>query len=261
MAEEREPTAAEVAANVARTEAETLERAANAKFYDAQTLRAEAETEKFRQEALEAAQKLKTAEFFTQQAAFGTEQVRISTEELIRKEKDLKAHDLLNHVYNFHGAVTAASVKSCIDQLSLWTRQEPGCDIEIVFHSPGGGVFDGMHLWDHIQWVRDRGHHVTTTAMGYAASMGGILLQAGDKRVMGRESYVLIHEVSSGAGGTTAAIEDEVEFMKKVQKRIIKIFVDRSVLTARQIETKWKRKDWWLDSDECQRLGLVDEVR
>ena len=48
--------------------------------------------------------------------------------------------------------------------------------------------------------------------------------------------------------------------MKKLQKRIIKIFVKRSNMTAAFIEKRWRRKDWWITSDEALKLGLVDEV-
>ena len=52
-----------------------------------------------------------------------------------------------------------------------------------------------------------------------------------------------------------------MEWVKKIQKRILNIFAERSKMTARQIERKWHRKDWWLSSDDCLRLGFVDEVK
>ena len=84
-------------------------------------------------------------------------------------------------------------------------------------------MIDGMALFDYIQQVKAMGHHVTTGCMGYAASMAGILLQAGHRRVMGRESYVLIHEVAAGAAGKIGEIEDTVEFLKKIEDRVLDI--------------------------------------
>ena len=174
------------------------------------------------------------------------------------------AGDEFHHVYRFIGNVTDESAKKCIDQLSIWSRTskegEP-CSIEIIFNSGGGSVIAGMALFDFIQELRGKDHHITTVAMGMAASMAGILLQAGDERVMGKQAYVLIHEAQFGVGGSMGQVEDEVEFVKKIQKRIVKIFAERSKLTAAQINRKWKRKNWWLDSDECLKLGIVDEVR
>jgi ATP-dependent Clp endopeptidase proteolytic subunit ClpP len=170
------------------------------------------------------------------------------------------ADNRFNHMYVFTEAVGAQSVAKCINQLDIWSRLDPTCSITIVFNSPGGSVIDGMSLFDYITQLQDAGHHITTRAMGYAASMAGILLQAGNTRQMGREAYILVHEISTVTGGTMGQIEDEVEFLKKIQKRIVAIFAKRSKLSAKEIEKRWKRTDWWIDSDDALKLGIVDEV-
>lgn len=177
-----------------------------------------------------------------------------------REEEERLAADKYHYVYAFTDSVSSHSVEGCIEQLTTWMRTSPDCSIEIIFHSPGGEVIPGMALFDFIQRVRAGGHHVTTMALGMAASMAGILLQAGDHRVMGKEAWVLIHEASFGAVGKVGEVEDVVEWVKKVQKRILNIFASRSKLTARQIARRWKRKDWWLSSEDCLELGFVDEV-
>ena len=170
------------------------------------------------------------------------------------------ADNRFHHVYTFTEPVAGNSVGKCMTQLDVWKRIDPSCEITIVFNSPGGSVIDGMALFDYILQLRDAGHKVTTRAMGYAASMAGILLQAGTVRQMGREAYVLIHEISTVTGGTMGQIEDEVTFLKMIQKRIIDIFASRSKIGREKIERGWKRKDWWLDSTEAMKLGFVDEV-
>lgn len=178
-----------------------------------------------------------------------------------RKEKSELAKDQHHHVYLFDESVGASSVKKCITTLSEWDRLDPTCDIEIVFDSPGGSVIDGMHLWDFLSMIKSRGHKLTTVALGMAASMAGILLQAGDVRVLGRESYLLIHEVSFGAGGKIGEVEDEVAFVKKIQGRVLDIFAARSHLSRTKIASNWRRRDWWLDSSEAIKCGFVDELR
>jgi Vilmaviridae head maturation protease len=191
----------------------------------------------------------------------------------LKREQEKRLRELasneFHHVYYFSQDVRHDSVQKCMDMLQQWHRNEPGCDMEIIFNSPGGSIVDGMALWDFVQVLRSEGHHVTTSALGMAASMAGILLQAGDKRVMGRESWVLIHEASFFAGGKIGEVEDTVTWVKKVQERIIKIFVERAQaantatkpLTAAQIKKQWTRTDWWISSDEALQLGLVDELR
>lgn len=186
-------------------------------------------------------------------------------------KKEKREHELASdhyaHIYRFNSAVNEASVKECINRLTLWSRIHPGTDIEIIFNSPGGSVTDGMALFDFIQDLRRGGHRVTTTARGIAASMAGILLQAGDVRRMGKEAWVLIHQASFGSSGSFGAVEDTVEWVRKVQERIIDIFAARAAgsgvdkpITRNQLKKSWERKDWWLSSDECLKLGIVDEV-
>ncbi|KKL89792.1 hypothetical protein LCGC14_1911150 [marine sediment metagenome] len=205
-----------------------------------------AETRKNQAEALE----------FEAQAALSV----ILLDQTRRKEQEYLAADKYNFVYIFDDPVNANSVKSCIAQLTIWMRNNPKQDVEIIFNSPGGSVVEGMALFDFIQLVRGKGHHVTTTALGMAASMAGILLQAGDKRVMGKEAWVLIHEGSFGAVGSVGEVEDTVDWVKRITKRIAKIFAARSNLSAAQVERRWKRKDWWLSSDDCLKLGFVDDI-
>ncbi len=186
--------------------------------------------------------------------------VKMTRDDEERAYKAAAARDERHHVYQFDSSVTAASVKPCISKLSEWARLEPNCDITIVFNSPGGSVIDGFALWDFLATLKKNGHHLTTVCRGMAASMGGILLQAGDKRVIGSESVLLVHEISFGAGGKIGEVEDEVAFAKMLTQRVLKIFANRTKMTARQIDAKWKRKDWWMDSDEALKLGFVDEI-
>lgn len=204
------------------------------------------------------------AEFATTQTRMGIAQAtvqEIAAGQAEQAEKERLTANKYNFVYTFDGEVSGTSVKACIDQLTKWERLHPKVGIEIVFNSPGGSVLDGMALFDFIQSLRHKGHKITTVAYGYAASMAGILLQAGDVRIIGRESYILIHEISFGTMGKIGEVEDEVAFINKIQNRVLDIFAARCKLTKRQLKHKWQRKDWWLDSSEAIRDGFVDKVR
>lgn len=241
--ETREPTPEERDKHTAEAEKHRAE----AEYFRAQVEQERAYTR-------ETAARARTAEA----EAWKAELEREKAEETRRKEL---AGNEYHHVYYFKGGVDTNSAEACAKQLQYWQRTEPGCPVEIVFFSPGGSVIAGMALYDCIQQLRAAGHHVTTSTIGFAASMGGILLQAGDVRIMGRESYILIHEVATAMIGKIAEIEDEVEFVRKIQSRVLDIFASRSKLTKAQLQRRWRRKDWWIDSTEALKLGLVDEVR
>lgn len=185
----------------------------------------------------------------------------IGARALERREAEYLHHDRFHHIYNFEYEVGSKSVRACMEALTTWSREAPKCPIEIIFTSPGGSVTAGFALWDFLRALQSKGHHITTVAYGYAASMAAILLQVGDTRIMGSESWMLIHEVSSWADGKIGEMEDTMEWLKKMSSRVVDIFAARSNLTRKQIEAKWTRRDWWLDSEEALRLGLIDSIR
>jgi len=227
----------------------------------AETEKAQAEARKALAEAMKTEHEAEVARIEADEARYALKKVEINFERDKEKRQRELADNTYHHIYYFNSAVNSTSVKECMEELAYWHRSCPDCDIEIIFFSPGGSVIDGMALFDYIQQIRTQGHHVITTCLGYAASMAGILLQAGDQRVMGKESYILIHEVSFGAGGKIGEVEDEVAFVKKIQSRVLDIFAARSKLSKSAIARKWRRKDWWLDSTEALKLGFVDELR
>jgi len=170
-------------------------------------------------------------------------------------------NDEENFLYRFNKDVSSSSVAACMSKLTQWHRKDPECAIELVFSSPGGSIIDGFELFDFIQDLRNKGHHITTGSLGMAASMAGILLQAGTTRWIGHQAWMMIHRAAFGAIGKTFEIEDEVKLVKRIEERCLDIFVSRSHLTKQKIKRNWDRKDWWIDADECLELGLVDEVK
>jgi len=176
------------------------------------------------------------------------------------RQKELNT-DEENHLYRFSKDVNHNSVTACMSKLTQWHRKNPKCKMEIVFSSPGGSIIDGFELFDFIQEMRAKGHKIITGSLGMAASMAGILLQAGDVRWIGHQSWMMIHRAAFGAIGKTYEVEDEVRLVKRIEDRILDIFTSRSKLTRQKLKRNWDRKDWWIDADECVKVGLVDEVR
>ena len=220
-----------------------------------------AEDVKFLAEAAKLEQERLRAAAETDLAAAAAAQAQLTLErDKYRRTLELSGDE--HHLfYPYNGVVGNDGVNNCIEVLTTWMRTRPGENIEIQFNSPGGSMTAGFALWDHIQLIKSYGHQVTTSSIGVAASMAGVLLQAGHERVIGRESWMLIHQGSMGAVGKMGDIEDTVEWAKRMQDRIINIFAERSSLSPEEIRTHWERRDWWLSSDEALELGLVDRVR
>ena len=220
-----------------------------------------AETEKVRAETAKLEAETARAISEAENAANMTIVARYARESVERETAATFAANDYHRVYLFNGLVGEGSVRLAINRLTEWHRLYPGKDIEIIFTSGGGSVVDGMALFDFILDLRAQGHRVTTSSLGIAASIAGILLQAGDWRTMGKEAWMMIHEASFHAEGKTFEVEDTVEWIKKVQERILDIFAERSTMNHEEIKEKWSRRNWWIDSAEALRLGFVDALR
>lgn len=167
-------------------------------------------------------------------------------------------------ILNIFDAIIPPKTDQWIDALEHWGLRDPEEPITININSPGGSVTDGLALYDTIQRLRRKGHVVTTRGMGLVASMAGVLLQGGDVRVMDKRAKLLIHEGSTsvrrGEQITAGDMEDMKFFGDMLRADILDILAERSTLTKRQIENRWKRRDWVLSADEALKLGFVDSV-
>lgn len=193
-------------------------------------------------------------------AVADADRAEIELAEARRRDADALADPARRLVYTFYAEVDDESVRTAMNTLGAWSRREPGAPITVVLNSPGGRVLDGLALYDFLHHLRSLGHYLRIEVLGRAASMGGVLLQAGDDRVIGANAFLLVHEVSGGVEGKSSELTDRVEFYELMEKRLLAILASRSSLTERQIKAKWNRKDWWLTADEAVALGFADTI-
>jgi ATP-dependent Clp endopeptidase proteolytic subunit ClpP len=163
-------------------------------------------------------------------------------------------------VYDFASSVDGYSISLAVQDLNDWAdySSEP---ILIRLNSPGGSIMDGFMLFDFIRLLREqRGIEVNVMCLGMAASMGSILLQAGARRYIGKNSWFMVHEPSSLAYGGASVVHDEASLLKRLHRQLCGILAERSTLTLRQILAKCERKDWWMTASEAVEFGFADEV-
>lgn len=174
--------------------------------------------------------------------------------------KYLKARPQSKGHFAFVGPVHEDSVHRLIDKLEIWSETHPGGDINLTINSQGGSVIDGFAFYDYLQTLKSRGHKLTTVGVGMCASMGGVLLQAGDERIVSPRCWLLIHEVQGITAGSFSQMEDDMKFNERLQDQALDILAERSALSRRQIKNRWKRKDWWIDAREALKGGFVDRI-
>jgi ATP-dependent Clp endopeptidase proteolytic subunit ClpP len=217
---------------------------------------------------LEAAELRKTiaearkAELEAERAEHDLAEARHKFDRLAREHAEADAYDDDQHRrYYFNTSVSDGAVERLRKTLRMWSKLDPGCDIEIVVNSGGGSVFAGLDIGDLMQQMSDAGHRITVVVAGMAASMAGVILQFADHRVIGRNSYLHLHEVSTGAIGKASDLEDTAELAKRLTKQAAAVYARRATLTADEIYKRMRRRELWLDADEALELGFVDEIR
>ncbi len=131
-------------------------------------------------------------------------------------------------------------------------------DIQIYLNSPGGGVYAGLGIYDTMQFINP---DVATICTGMAASMGAVLLAAGEKgkRTALKHSRIMIHQPSSGTQGTLSDMEIALKETVKVRDELYNILAQHTGKTFKQIQNDSDR-DFWMSSEEAKEYGLIDEV-
>ncbi len=131
-------------------------------------------------------------------------------------------------------------------------------DIHIYLNTPGGSVYAGLGIYDTMQFVRSR---VATICTGMAASMGAVLLVAGEKgmRAALPHSRVMIHQPMGGIQGQASDIEITAKEILKLKDELYQIISDHSGQTMKKIRQDADR-DYWMTAAEALAYGMIDKV-
>lgn len=143
-------------------------------------------------------------------------------------------------------------------QLLFLESENPTKDIAFYINSPGGVVSAGLAIYDTMQYIRSP---VSTVCIGQAASMGSLLLAAGEKgkRYALPNSRIMVHQPSGGAQGQAADIEIQAREILTLRRRLNEIYVAHTGQTLEDIEQALER-DRFMSAEEAKEFGLVDEV-
>lgn len=143
-------------------------------------------------------------------------------------------------------------------QLLFLESENPKKDISIYINSPGGVVSSGLAIYDTMQYIRSP---ITTVCVGQAASMGSLLLAAGDPghRIALPNSRVMVHQPSGGYRGVASDIERHAEEIIELKQRLNEIYVKHTGKPYEVIEETLDR-DSFMTAEEAQEFGIVDKV-
>lgn len=145
-----------------------------------------------------------------------------------------------------------------VAQLLHLAYEDPKADIQLYINSPGGSVYDGLAIFDTMQFIKP---DVATFGIGLQASMGAFLLSSGakGKRYALPNARVMIHQPSSGTHGKITDQEITLREGIYLKKRLNEILAKNTGQKLAKIEKDVDR-DFWMSAEESVKYGIVDKV-
>lgn len=145
-----------------------------------------------------------------------------------------------------------------VAQLLFLEAENPKKEISMYINSPGGVVTSGMAIYDTMQFIRPP---VVTLCVGQAASMGSLLLAAGEKgmRAALPNARIMVHQPSGGFQGQATDIMLHAQEILNLKKRLNEIYVKHTGQALKRIEDALER-DMFLTADAAREFGLIDRV-
>jgi ATP-dependent Clp protease protease subunit len=143
-------------------------------------------------------------------------------------------------------------------QLLFLEAENPKKEIAMYINSPGGVVTSGMAIYDTMQFIKPA---VSTLCTGQAASMGSLLLAAGEKdmRFALPNASIMVHQPSGGYQGQATDIMIHAQFTERLKRRLNEIYVKHTGNDYDTVEAALER-DNFMSSEEAKEFGLIDNV-
>ena len=171
---------------------------------------------------------------------------------------DIYSRLLKERIIFLSGPVNDAVSTLVVAQLLYLEADNPKKEISFYINSPGGSVSAGLAMYDTMQFIRPA---VSTMVTGMAASMGSLLLTAGEKemRFSLPNSRIMVHQPSGGFQGQASDIERHAQDIIKIKRRLNEIYVSHTGQPYEVIE-KTLDRDHFMAPEEAVEFGLVDQV-
>lgn len=161
----------------------------------------------------------------------------------------------------FNQEVDERIVEKVVIPLMDFEKDSSMDPVTIIFATVGGSVSDGFILCNIIDTYTKP---LNIIVLGYAASMGTIMLAAGSHnpnvtRKCYPFTYALLHAGSTAFSGESLTVQDTLEFNKRVDEKVKKFIVTHTNVSEEEYE-QHERKQWFLDAEDMLKYGFIDEI-
>lgn len=182
----------------------------------------------------------------------------IESDGRIERAYDIYSRLLKDRIIFIGEEILPHNANLIIAQILFLEAEDPKKDILLYINSPGGSVYDGMAIYDTMNYVKC---DIQTVGIGLQASMAAFLLSSGTKgkRFLLPNSKVMIHQPSSGTRGRVSDMEIDLKESIKVKQRLNEILAKNTGQKLAKIEQDVER-DFWMSAQESQAYGIVDTI-
>ena len=162
-----------------------------------------------------------------------------------------------NRVIKLIGDVDAPTARLLVEQMK-YLNDRGDDDITLIINSPGGSVYDGMMIYDAMNYFHC---DVVTVASGIASSMGAFLLAAGarGKRFATKNAQIMIHQPLGGVQGQATDISVVADHIQRIKIKMATILADECGKNTAEVLRDMER-DYWMDSEEAVAYGIIDGI-
>ena len=171
---------------------------------------------------------------------------------------DIFSRLLKERIVFVSGPVHDEMATSIVAQLLFLESENPKKEIAMYINTPGGVVTSGLSIYDTMQYIRSP---ISTVCIGQAASMGSLLLAAGEKdlRFSLPNSRIMVHQPSAGFQGQASDIAIHAKEILELRDRLNQIYVLHCGQELEKVETALDR-DYFMTPEQAKEWGLIDKI-
>lgn len=189
--------------------------------------------------------------------------IKIEAPDVEENASHIKGSENIISFYGDVNPITAGEISNLLTETDIRlqnTKNLLGSDytptIHLKIRSDGGSLFEGLAILDRMRSLKSKIH---TYVEGGAASAATLISVAGHKRYIGKNSLMLIHQLSAGNYGNFQQLEEQQENYRRLMQIIKSVYKQYTKMPMKTLEDILK-KDLWLTAEECLHYGMVDEI-
>ncbi len=171
---------------------------------------------------------------------------------------DIYSRLLKDRIIFLGDEVNETTANLVIAQMLFLASEDPKADINLYINSPGGSVYDGLAIYDTMNFISP---DVATFGIGLQASMGAFLMSSGakGKRFMLPNAKTMIHQPSSGTRGKVTDMEIDLRESIDLKEKLAEILAKNTGKAVAKVKNDMER-DYWMSAIEAKKYGLIDEI-